>query len=96
MLEYINLFKIQLKYSCMYMYVRICVLLDFGKPTESSHSAYFILLYQLIAALIHYPCTTALPGLQAGQAYRQARLTGRHYQAYRQALSTIDKHSYYR
>ena len=27
------------------------------------HLAYFILLPQLIATLIHHPCTIALPGL---------------------------------
>ena len=37
--------------------------LDFGKPTEISHLAYSILLLQLIATLIHCPCTVTLPGL---------------------------------
>ena len=34
--------------------------LDIGKPTELSHLAYYILLAQPIATLIHYPCTVAL------------------------------------
>ena len=37
--------------------------LDFRKPTELSHWDYFILLAQLIATLVHYPYTVALPGL---------------------------------
>ena len=36
--------------------------LDIGKPTEMSQLAYSILLAQLIATLIHCPCTVALTG----------------------------------
>ena len=35
----------------------------FGKPTEMSHLANCTFLAQLIATLIHYPCTVAIPGL---------------------------------
>ena len=49
------------KYLCIYAYV--CMWLDFGKPNELSHKAYFILLAQLITTLIHYPFTVPLPGL---------------------------------
>ena len=34
-----------------------------------SHLAYFILLAQLIATLIHYPCTVALPDLADWSAF---------------------------
>ena len=34
-----------------------------------SHLAYSILLAQLIATLIHYPCTVALPGLADWSAF---------------------------
>ena len=43
--------------------------LDCGKLTETSHLAYSILLPQLIATLIHYLCTVALPGLADWSAF---------------------------
>ena len=43
--------------------------LNFGKPTEMSHLANFTFLAQLIATLIHYPCTVAIPGLAAWSAF---------------------------
>ena len=45
---------------------------DYGKSVETSHLAYSILLPQLIATLIHYPCTVALPGLAAWSAFSKA------------------------
>ena len=36
---------------------------EIGKPTEMLHLAFPFLLTQLIAILIHYPCTVALIGL---------------------------------
>ena len=36
---------------------------------NTSHLAYSILLPQLIAMLIHYPCTVALPGLADWSAF---------------------------
>ena len=41
----------------------------YWKLTELSHSAYSILLAQLIATLIHYPCTVALTGLTDWSAF---------------------------
>ena len=44
----------------------------FWKTTEISkisHLAYFILLAQLIATLIHYPCNVALTGLAEWSAF---------------------------
>ena len=43
--------------------------LDFGKPTEMSHLANCTFLAQLIATLIHYPCTVVIPGLAAWSAF---------------------------
>ena len=43
--------------------------LDIGRPTKLSHLAYSILLAQLIATLIHYPCTVALTGLADWSAF---------------------------
>ena len=48
---------------CVCVYVCVCVCLDIGKLTEMSHLTYSILLAQLIATLIHYPCTVALTDL---------------------------------
>ena len=43
--------------------------LDYGKPIKISHLPYFILFSQLIATLIYYPCTVALPGLADWSAF---------------------------
>ena len=43
--------------------------LDIGKPTKLSHLPYSVLLAQLIATLIHYPCTVVLMGLVDWSAF---------------------------
>ena len=53
--------------ACLWMFYHLW--LDIGKPTELSHLAYSILLVQLIATLIHYPCTVALTGLADRSAF---------------------------
>ena len=69
---------LEIRQICQYLTIKIlhCTVLqtiicelDIGKPTKLSHLAYSILLAQLIATLIHYPCTVALAGLADWSAF---------------------------
>ena len=52
---------------CFYMFLSNDSILE--KLTKTSHLAYSTLLPQLIATLIHYLCTVALPGLADWSAF---------------------------
>ena len=68
-----HVYMYECMYVCTYVRMHLCIHLYvcnyicdwiFEKPIEMSHLtySYFILFAQLIATLIHYPCTVALPG----------------------------------
>ena len=49
--------------------------MDLQKPTITSHLANCILLAQLIATLIHYPCSVVLMGLANWSAFLELVLS---------------------
>ena len=55
--------------SKRYQGSHITYVTGYWKPTKLLHLAYSILLAQLIASLIHYPCTVALTGLTDWSAF---------------------------